>query len=150
VETRFDGRGIILRKITDDLPEHVQYHLADAPDIAQTLAVSCFGLGMRCHLTGLHTLKIKETDRLVAMRRELGKLGASIKVSDRTLTLEPSTGFTTGVAIDTYHDHRMAMAFGPMALKVNLLINDAAVVSKSYPDYWEDLKKLGFGISEAH
>jgi 3-phosphoshikimate 1-carboxyvinyltransferase len=148
VETRFDGRGVVLSKITDNLPGHVQYHLADSPDLAQTLAVSCFGLGMGCHLTGLHTLKIKETDRLVAMQREMGKLGARVKVTDRALTLEPSTTFVEGVAIDTYHDHRMAMAFGPLALKVNLIINDSDVVSKSYPDFWDDLKTLGFGISE--
>jgi 3-phosphoshikimate 1-carboxyvinyltransferase len=102
----------------------------------------------KCILTGLHTLKIKETDRLEALHTELSKLGATIFVSDEDLTLAPSTKIKSGVAIDTYNDHRMAMAFGPLALKTTILINDAEVVSKSYPDYWSDLKKLEILIKE--
>ena len=143
VETQFRGGGIRLRKISDTLPAKLQYHLVDAPDIAQTLAVTCFGLGIGCHLTGLHTLKIKETDRLLAMETELGKLGARIQTTDRTLTLEAGGNFHKGVSIDTYNDHRMAMAFAPIALKTELVINDAGVVSKSYPDFWRDLESLG-------
>jgi 3-phosphoshikimate 1-carboxyvinyltransferase len=145
VATKFGEQSIILQKTTDRLPAHLSYHLANAPDIAQTLAVSCFALGIGCQLTGLHTLKIKETDRLVALETELGKLGASISVTDHSLTLKPGGTIKEGVAIDTYNDHRMAMAFAPMALKTGLIINDAMVVSKSYPDFWQDLESLGFG-----
>jgi 3-phosphoshikimate 1-carboxyvinyltransferase len=93
----------------------------------------------------LHTLKIKETDRLVALQIEISKLGGDISVSADSLTLASQrTPLTERVAIATYHDHRMAMAFAPLALKVPLLIKDAGVVSKSYPDFWKDLETLGF------
>jgi 3-phosphoshikimate 1-carboxyvinyltransferase len=148
VETIFEENKIILKKTIKCDLEGVQYDLVNAPDIAQTIAVTCFGLGMSCILTGLHTLKIKETDRLEALHTELSKLGATIFVSDEDLTLAPSTEIKSGVAIDTYNDHRMAMAFGPLALKTTILINDAEVVSKSYPDYWSDLKKLEISIKK--
>lgn len=148
VETVFEENKIILKKTTNCELEGVQYDLVNAPDIAQTIAVTCFGLGISCILTGLHTLKIKETDRLEALHTELSKLGAVIFVSDEDLTLAPSNEIKSEVAIDTYNDHRMAMAFGPLALKTTILINDAEVVSKSYPDYWSDLKKLQISIKE--
>ncbi|MBT9189841.1 3-phosphoshikimate 1-carboxyvinyltransferase [Zobellia russellii] len=144
VETRFEGNNVVLRKAKNPAEKKVQFDLSNAPDIAQTIAVTCFGLKMECHLTGLHTLKIKETDRLEALHTELSKLGANIAVTDKELTLGLSEAFNTEVAIDTYNDHRMAMAFAPLALKVPLYINDAGVVSKSYPDFWNDLEKLGF------
>ena len=124
------------------------YNLNNSPDIAQTIAVTCFGLGIGCHLTGLHTLKIKETDRLEALKTELTKLGATISVTDSSLTLSPGSPPSEGLgeAIKTYQDHRMAMAFAPLALKTSIIIEDAEVVTKSYPDFWEDLKALGFFI----
>ena len=122
--------------------------LRNAPDIAQTIAVTCFALGVPCHLTGLHTLKIKETDRLVALEKELTKFGASISITDTSLHLGTSTDFNAGVTIETYNDHRMAMAFAPMAIKVPLSIKDANVVTKSYKSFWRDLQSLGFTISE--
>lgn len=122
--------------------------LNNCPDIAQTIAVTCFGLGMGCHLTGLHTLKIKETDRLVALKNELTKLGATVSITDESLTLVknslPLEGL--GKAIKTYQDHRMAMAFAPLALKVPIIIEEAEVVSKSYPTFWDDLKSAGIQI----
>jgi 3-phosphoshikimate 1-carboxyvinyltransferase len=152
VETRFEGSHMDLRRVAmpkkegDDGPGTIEFHLADAPDIAQTIAVTCFGLGMGCKLTGLHTLKIKETDRLEALRAELTKLGATVKVSDKHLELEPGGKILRNVSIPTYKDHRMAMAFAPLALRTPLFIEDAGVVSKSYPDFWEDLRKLDFRI----
>lgn len=148
VETSFEENTVVLKKIDYNLQASVQYDLANAPDIAQTIAVTCFGLGIGCHLTGLHTLKIKETDRLEALHTELSKLGASISVSDKDLTLGVSKAIVSDVAIDTYNDHRMAMAFGPLALKTSIIINDAEVVSKSYPDYWKDLESLSFVVKE--
>lgn len=149
VKTEFKNGGIrLLHKENQALPEVLSWDLTHAPDIAQTIAVTCFGLGIGCELTGLHTLKIKETDRLMALKEELGKLGASIRVTEDSLHLDPSGHIRSGVAIDTYNDHRMAMAFAPLALKTSLIINDAEVVSKSYPDFWEDMKFLGMELRE--
>lgn len=99
-------------------------------------------------MSGLHTLKIKETDRLEALKTELEKLGAVIKVTQDTLELGKSEEIKSGVSITTYDDHRMAMAFAPLALKVPIIIKDAGVVSKSYPHFWEDIKSIGFQMSE--
>lgn len=148
VTSTFDGHELILSLTPDfELPNAVAMNLVNAPDIAQTIAVTCFGLGVGCTLTGLHTLKIKETDRLEALYTEISKLGGSIEVTNDTLTLQPQESpLNADVAIATYHDHRMAMAFAPLALCTTLRIEDAGVVSKSYPDFWEDLKGLGFSF----
>ena len=123
----------------------IQLDLSDAPDIAQTIAVTCYGLGVACDLTGLHTLKIKETDRLVALQNELSKLGAKIEITDKSLHLQKRTNpIHPNVLIETYHDHRMAMAFAPLALLVPIRIQDADVVTKSYPEFWIDLEQNGF------
>ena len=148
VETRFDNNSIFLRKIENIQPTTDNYQLNNSPDIAQTIAVTCFGLGIGCHLTGLHTLKIKETDRLQALKNELEKLGAKVAITDQSLTLEPSSKINESVTIKTYQDHRMAMAFAPLALKTDVIIEDAEVVSKSYPAFWNDLKSIGFKVSE--
>lgn len=148
VKTIFKEDSISLVKTKTNQIAGVEYDLANAPDLAQTVAVTCFGLGIGCHLTGLHTLKIKETDRLLALKNELSKLGASVSVTNKTLTLESSNRINSEAAIDTYNDHRMAMAFAPLALKTTIIINDAEVVSKSYPDFWKDLEYLGFKIKE--
>ena len=148
VTTSFGENSVTLRKSEEPKNTTVDFDLANAPDIAQTIAVTVFGLGMGCHLTGLHTLKIKETDRLEALYTELSKLGSDISVTDKSLTINPTTSIVSNVAIDTYNDHRMAMAFAPLALKKSISINEAGVVSKSYPDFWEDLKALQFSIKE--
>ncbi|UQD55978.1 3-phosphoshikimate 1-carboxyvinyltransferase [Flavobacterium sp. K5-23] len=147
VETHFDGNQMILTKQANFNPKDLNLDLNNTPDIAQTIVVTCLGLGIGCHLTGLHTLKIKETDRLEALRIELTKLGAAISVTNDSLTLVASGNINHNVKIATYNDHRMAMAFAPLALKVPIIIENAEVVSKSYPDFWDDMKKLGFNIS---
>lgn len=152
VETTFIENHIVVKKCANLKPETLNLQLNNAPDIAQTVAVTCFGLGIACHLTGLHTLKIKETDRLEALKTELSKLGATISVTGDSLTLESfSSDFVIAKseAITTYQDHRMAMAFAPLALKTSLIIEDAEVVSKSYPAFWDDLKSIGFQMSNA-
>lgn len=143
VETDFNTNLILLRKVENLKPETLNLKLNNCPDIAQTIAVTCFGLRIGCHLTGLHTLKIKETDRLEALKAELTKLGASISVTNDSLTLQPSEGINENVSVATYQDHRMAMAFAPLALKTTINIENAEVVSKSYPSFWEDLEKFG-------
>ncbi len=148
VESSFEHNQLQLRKIPNlKCPEKLALDLAHAPDIAQTIAVSCAALGVACSLTGLHTLKIKETDRLVALQCELEKFGAKVHITADSLHLQPPTTLTADVAVATYNDHRMALAFAPLALKTTLQINDALVVNKSYPSYWEDLKKLGFSVN---
>ncbi len=148
VESSFEHSQLQLRKIPNfKCPEKLALDLAHAPDIAQTIAVSCAALGVACSLTGLHTLKIKETDRLVALQRELEKFGAEVHITADSLHLQPPTTLTADVSVATYNDHRMALAFAPLALKTTLQINDALVVNKSYPSYWEDLKKLGFSVN---
>lgn len=166
VETVFnDNNSITISKINyhPELVEGQNSQLAtfnsqlnNCPDIAQTIAVTCFGLGIGCHLTGLHTLKIKETDRLEALKTELSKLGATISVTNDSLTLQsyspPLEGCLKGgvasplegLRVATYQDHRMAMAFAPLALKFPIIIEEAEVVSKSYPEFWNDLKSIGF------
>lgn len=147
VETRVSNNAITLTK-RNFKPETLNVELNNTPDIAQTIAVTCFGLGIGCHLTGLHTLKIKETDRLEALKTELDKFGAKISVTNDSLTLQ--TGFNPpaeAVAVDTYNDHRMAMAFAPLAIKTPVIINNAGVVSKSFPTFWDDLQALNFVVN---
>jgi 3-phosphoshikimate 1-carboxyvinyltransferase len=149
VETVFnDNNSITISKVNTKFQKSFNFNLQSSPDIAQTIAVTCFGLGVSCHLTGLHTLKIKETDRLEALKTELTKLGATISVTNNSLSLEQSENIHPNVRISTYQDHRMAMAFAPLALKVPIIIENAEVVSKSYPTFWEDLKQFGFSIEE--
>ena len=148
VETVFNTNHMLLRKVENLKPETLNLKLNNSPDIAQTIAVTCFGLGISCHLTGLHTLKIKETDRLEALKIELTKLGAAISITNDSLTLEQSENINLNVRISTYQDHRMAMAFAPLALKAPIVIENAEVVSKSYPTFWEDFKQFGFSIEE--
>jgi 3-phosphoshikimate 1-carboxyvinyltransferase len=140
VETTFEQHSITLKKNSEPNTQQLELNLINAPDIAQTIAVTCFGLGMACDLTGLHTLKIKETDRLVALDNELTKLGAAIKVTDKSLHLKPSNTIKKNCSIPTYHDHRMAMAFAPLALKVPMTIEEADVVTKSFTSFWEDFE----------
>jgi 3-phosphoshikimate 1-carboxyvinyltransferase len=148
VETHFEENKITLVRKPNFAFETLNLDLNNTPDIAQTIVVTCLGLGIGCHLTGLHTLKIKETDRLEALRIELTKLGANISVTNDSLTLVASNEIKSNVKIATYNDHRMAMAFAPLALKVPIIIENAEVVSKSYPDFWEDLGSIGFQIAE--
>ena len=144
VKSSIENNTLALKKQTMG-STHVQLDLSDAPDIAQTIAVTCYGLGLSCSLTGLHTLKIKETDRLVAMQNELSKLGATIEITDKSLHLHKRTNpIRPNVLIETYHDHRMAMAFAPLGLLVPIRIQDADVVTKSYPGFWKDLEQNGF------
>ena len=143
VGTKFIDNSIIIEKlkVTDDI---ISFDLNQTPDLAQTIAVTAFGLGCECYLSGLHTLKIKETDRLLALQNELTKLGATVETSSNTIKIFPSEITASDIYVNTYDDHRMAMAFAPLALKTSLIIRNAEVVSKSYPSFWEDLKSIGF------
>lgn len=145
IETTFEENAITLKNTGILNPSKLMdLNLIGAPDIAQTIAVTCFGLGIECYLTGLHTLKIKETDRLVALKSEIEKLGGEVEITNETLLLKPSTTIHENISVATYDDHRMAMAFAPIALKVPVQIEEANVVSKSYPTFWKDFGNIMF------
>ena len=147
VQTTFEGSKINLKKINTNLPDSLDLDLANAPDIAQTIVVTCLGLQVKCNLTGLHTLKIKETDRLEALKNEIYKFGTSVDITDDSLHLSDSKPLKSGAVVETYNDHRMAMAFAPLALRTEFSIKEAEVVSKSFPDFWGNLAELGFNTS---
>jgi 3-phosphoshikimate 1-carboxyvinyltransferase len=146
VETIYKENTIVLKKVKHLKKQSISLDLANAPDIAQTIAVTCLALETECFLSGLHTLKIKETDRLVALKNEIQKCGGKVDITNDTLQLYKTSVLNDAVSISTYNDHRMAMAFAPLALKTNLYIEDAMVVSKSYPTFWNDLETLGIKI----
>lgn len=148
VETFYENRCIRLVKKYHPEIKTIDINLIDSPDIAQTIVITCLGLGIGCQLRGLHTLKIKETDRLEALKIEMIKLGANLTVTNDSLTLLPTSKINSNIKIATYNDHRMAMAFTPLALLVPIEIENAEVVSKSYPDFWIDCKKMGISVSE--
>jgi 3-phosphoshikimate 1-carboxyvinyltransferase len=147
VTTKFIDNSIYLEKQPCKKPKRIVKDLRNSPDIAQTIAVTCLALGIECELTGLHTLKIKETDRLLALKTEIEKFGTKVEITNDSLQLFPAKTLKEDVSVATYNDHRMAMAFAPLALKVPLNIEDAGVVSKSFPTFWKDLEFLGFRVS---
>ena len=149
VETTFEDSKITLKKINNFLPESIDIDLANAPDIAQTIVVSCLGLKIQCQITGLHTLKIKETDRLVALKSEIYKFGTEVNISNDSLSLLDPKPLVSGAIVETFNDHRMAMAFAPLALLTSFSINEAEVVSKSFPEFWANLSELGFITSKS-
>ena len=131
VKTTHSNGKIILSKITDfNPPNFITLNLKNTPDLAQTIAVTCLGLNIDCKLSGLHTLKIKETNRLTALKTEIEKLGGNVKITDRSLELLNTGKINENILIDTYNDHRMAMAFAPLGLRVPININNPKVVSK--------------------
>ena len=147
VKTKFIDNIIILEKDEDYLlPINLDLDLKENPDIAQTIAVTCFGLGIGCNIKGLHTLKIKETDRLFALKNELEKLGGKIEITIESLKLYPSSEIKKNISVKTYNDHRMAMAFAPLSLLVPIYIENPEVVTKSYKNFWSDLSALNFQI----
>ncbi len=148
VETIFRGSKIVLEKSNYSLPLSIDIDLANAPDIAQTIVITCLGLGIKCQLTGLHTLKIKETDRLEALKSEIYKFGTNVDITSDTLSLLDPKPLLKGAVVETFNDHRMAMAFAPLALLTSFSIREADVVSKSFPDFWVNLSELGFNISQ--
>ena len=148
VETVFGENSITLKKVRESKKEILEIDLKNAPDIAQTIAVTCFAEKVGCNLTGLHTLKIKETDRLVALHDELSNLGANISVTEKSLHLEAATRINSNISIKTYNDHRMAMAFAPLAFLVPINILNAEVVTKSFQKFWDDMQQIGIKIDK--
>ncbi len=148
VETTFLNNEMKLAKVNDCQVPTINCELNNAPDIAQTIAVTCLGLGVNCYLEGLRTLKIKETDRLVALKTEIEKFGTKVSITNDSLSISNIQPLNNNIEVETYKDHRMAMAFAPLGLRANFVINKAEVVSKSYPDFWKDLSQIGFSLKE--
>lgn len=150
VKTIFEPQGVKLEK-TDCHTEKMEYDFVNQPDLAQTFVVTCTQLGIPFRFTGLQSLKIKETDRMAALIKELGKLGYPLKEENNSILSwdGKKNAPTPYPTIDTYEDHRMAMAFAPVCLREkSITINNPQVVSKSYPNYWNDLKRAGFEVKE--
>jgi 3-phosphoshikimate 1-carboxyvinyltransferase len=147
------AEGVLVTKLASVQPQKLETDFIENPDVAQTMACLCVARKIPFHFTGLKTLKIKETDRIAALQNELKKFGAHVwEPAEGELAWDGEQDLSTresSPGIDTYHDHRMALAFAPMALSgYQPVINDPGVVTKSYPEFWEDLKKTGFDVSE--
>ncbi|HEY0897105.1 MAG TPA: 3-phosphoshikimate 1-carboxyvinyltransferase [Sphingobacteriaceae bacterium] len=150
ITSQFRDGGVHLKKEHKELQRKI-FDFHDCPDLAQTVLVVCAALGHDATFTGLETLKIKETDRVRALQTELEKIGVKLIEKNLTYKLDCSgLNFPERLTIKTYDDHRMAMAFAPLALVVpELEIEDPQVVEKSYPHFWKDLQKEGFEIQQA-
>ena len=145
VSSKFDNGRLILSKKKIEAKNVLNLNLIDSPDIAQTIAVTCFGLSLNCNLKGLHTLKIKETDRLTALKTEMTKLGAEINITKNSFHLKNSNNnINKSNFLKTYDDHRMAMAFAPLSIHYPIQIENFEVVKKSYPGFWNDIESIGF------
>jgi len=153
VMSSFDEGQVRLRKTAEaTVTDHFEWDFLTCPDLAQTMAVVCAAYGVSSRFTGLETLRIKETDRIEALHQELVKVGADFTAVDAE---QQAYGTTGRISIDeelplfrTYEDHRMAMAFAPLALFSAISFEDPMVVRKSYPNFWQDLQKLGFQVQE--
>jgi len=145
ITSQFRDGGVHLKK-EHKIPTRKIFDLKDCPDLAQTVIVVCAALGHDCTFTGLETLKIKETNRVLALQTELAKIGVKLIEKNFSYKLDCSQlHFPEKICISTYEDHRMAMAFAPLALKIREVeIEEKDVVEKSYPYFWNDLQKAGF------
>ena len=147
VETKYKKNSIIISRKKLET-KSINYNFINCPDIAQTFAVNCFGLGISAKLNGLSTLKFKESDRIIALKTELEKMGAKLVITNNSIELKKSKLIPFEGLIETYNDHRMAMSFSPLALVYNSIkIANPEVVSKSYPRFWKDLKSVGFSVN---
>ncbi|MEC3881351.1 3-phosphoshikimate 1-carboxyvinyltransferase [Parapedobacter sp. 10938] len=150
VLSTFENGGLRIRKASSSTADPIkELDFTACPDLAQTVIVCAAAQRRNLSFTGLHTLRIKETDRVAALQTELGKIGVQLVEDGTACHLRTDGLFRPGsLIIDTYEDHRMAMAFAPLALLFNgMQINEPDVVEKSYPDFWKHLKQQGFVIS---
>lgn len=146
VGTTFGADEVVLRQLPERATR-VAMNFTDCPDLAQTIAVAAAATGVVVDMTGLESLRIKETDRITALQRELAKFGAALAPEGRDMFRVSAPNFRVdGQSVATYHDHRMAMAFAPLALRGPLTVEAPAVVRKSYPFFWEELRQAGFQL----
>ena len=148
ITSQFKDGGVYLQKEVKPIARKI-FDMKECPDLAQTVVVVCAALGHDATFTGLETLKIKETDRIAALQNELAKIGVTLTEKGQVYKLDCSGKHIPGkVTIHTYEDHRMAMAFAPLALVIpQVEVEDPMVVEKSYPAFWSDLEKMGFEVN---
>lgn len=138
----------LLKLSKKEFKKELQWDFTHCPDLAQTVAVICSAKGVKGYFTGLESLRIKETDRIAALQHELRKIGADLIEEDKThWTLIPSLSLPNGASFQTYKDHRMAMAFAPLATLMDIEIENPDVVRKSYPNFWKDMISFGFPVN---
>lgn len=151
VQTEWTAEGVVIRKVAGELPESLKWDFVGCPDLAQGVLAVMSALGVKGEFEGLESLRIKETDRIAALQNELGKFGMRLEELDG----EDGKAYWTldgvfspaEVEIPTYDDHRMALAFAPLALSLpGITILEPEVIVKSYPSYWDDLEKVGFKL----
>ena len=142
MKSEFVGNRLLLSHGGEVKPDS-EIDFTDFPDLAQTVAVTYAGLGLPLTLTGLHTLRVKETDRILAVKNELEKFGVGVSSSSAQLEIHQRDGDLVSAQIETYQDHRMAMAFSPLAFLTDLEIQNPEVVSKSFPLFFDEFQKLG-------
>jgi len=147
---RFDAGGLHLSK--KEAQKHLSWDFSDCPDLAQSVVACCAAKGIVLEAKGLESLRIKETDRIAALQKELAKIGARFEESSSEkglFVLHPAQGIGQQPRFASYDDHRMAMAFAPLALCGSILIEEPTVVAKSYPSFWDDCRRAGFVIEES-
>ncbi len=147
VRSIFHENYLLLEKVEMDLPKNLNFDLIDSPDLAQSIIVAMAALGILGEISGLQTLKIKETDRLQALKVELEKTGAQITIGKDFLKIERGISTLENVKFETWSDHRMAMSLAALSMISPISIQNPEVVNKSYPNFWEDMKLLGFELS---
>ena len=145
IQTAMDGNLVSLSKT--DRMEKISWDFTHCPDLAQTVAVVCAAKGVEGNFMGLESLRIKETDRIAALQNELRKIGADLREEKDHWKLIPSKKFPEKAFFNTYKDHRMAMAFAPLATIMDVEIENPSVVRKSYPRFWDDMRSLGFELT---
>lgn len=150
VSFQFDENGIVLEKMAAVKNQFLKLDFKKCPDLAQTVLPCAASLNVNLEMTGLESLRIKETDRITALQNELTKFNCRLSEVEKGKWILESSDFKLkeGIEIDTYEDHRMAMGFAPLAVKQGIKINDIDVVNKSYPEFWEDLRLFGFELTE--
>jgi 3-phosphoshikimate 1-carboxyvinyltransferase len=148
VKSQFENG--LLRLSKKESKKELHYDFTNCPDLAQTVSVVCAAKNIKGYFTGLESLRIKETDRIKALQNELSKIGADLREDDpEHWTLIPSASLPTQASFLTYKDHRMAMAFAPLATLMNVVIERPDVVRKSYPNFWNDMKSVGFTVQSS-
>lgn len=147
VRSHRSGSELILEKIPHQ--STLEWDFTDCPDLAQTVLPLCALKGISGTFTGLESLRIKETDRILALQQELAQVGATLsEQKEGVWSFSPAKEFPASATIRTYHDHRMAMGFAPWATILPVTIEDKSVINKSYPRFWEDMESVGFELRE--
>ena len=146
VQTFESGEDIVIRKfVNQELPSFFDYDFSSCPDLVLPVATVCAVLKIPSMFRGVKNLRIKESDRLNALKNELIKIGGNLIIEDDLFSIEPGEYLNDETIFHSYNDHRMVMSFAPLALKLNeVIIDDHLPVNKSYPDFWNNLRNAGF------